>query len=103
MKPVAWAALGTGSGVAVAGTITGALALAKSNDLEESCPTKEHCTSSDRDLKKSTDNLALATVQAAYADPGTVLQIEVTVEFERRRVPAVVMKTPFFDPPRRKA
>jgi len=49
------------------------------------------------------DNLALATVQAAYADPGTVLQIEVTVEFERRRVPAVVTKTPFFDPPRRRA
>lgn len=49
------------------------------------------------------DNLALATVKSACAKPGTVLQIEVTVEFERRRVPAVVTKTPFFDPPRKKA
>ena len=49
------------------------------------------------------DNLALATVKSAYAEPGTVLQIEVTVEYERRRVPAVVTKTPFFDPPRKKA
>jgi len=49
------------------------------------------------------DNLALATVQSAYAEPGTVLQIEVTVEFERRLVPAIITKTPFFDPPRKKA
>jgi len=49
------------------------------------------------------DNLALATVKPAYAVPGTVLQIEVTVEFQRRRVPAVVTKTPFFDPPRKRA
>ena len=49
------------------------------------------------------DNLALATIQSAYAEPGTVLQIEVTVEYERRRVPAIVTKTPFFDPPRKKA
>jgi len=49
------------------------------------------------------DNLALATVKSAYAEPGTVLEIEVTVEYERRRVPATVTKTPFFDPPRKKA
>lgn len=49
------------------------------------------------------DNLALATVKSACAKPGTMLQIEVTVEFERRRVPAVVTKTPFYDPPRKKA
>jgi len=49
------------------------------------------------------DNLALATVQSAYADPGTVLQVEVTVEYERRQVPAVVTKTPFFNPPRKRA
>jgi aminomethyltransferase len=49
------------------------------------------------------DNLALATVKAEHAKPGTVLQIEVTVEYERRRVPAIVTKTPFFDPPRKKA
>jgi aminomethyltransferase len=49
------------------------------------------------------DNLALATVKPAYAEPGTVLQIEVTVEYERRRVPAIITKTPFFDPPRKRA
>jgi len=49
------------------------------------------------------DNLALATVESAYAEPGTALQIEVTVEYERRRVPAIVTKTPFFDPPRKRA
>lgn len=49
------------------------------------------------------DNLALATVKSACAKPGTILQIEVTVEFERRRVPAVVTKTPFYDPLRKKA
>ena len=49
------------------------------------------------------DNLALATVKSAYAEPGTVLEIEVTVEYERRRVPATVTRTPFFDPPRKKA
>jgi len=49
------------------------------------------------------DNLALATVKTAHADPGTALQIEVTVEYERRRVPAIVTKTPFFDPPRKRA
>jgi aminomethyltransferase len=49
------------------------------------------------------DNLALATVKSAYSEPGTVLEIEVTVEYERRRVPAIVAKTPFFDPPRKRA
>jgi len=49
------------------------------------------------------DNLALATVKTACAEAGTVLYIEVTVEYERRRVPAVVTTTPFFDPPRKKA
>lgn len=49
------------------------------------------------------ENLALATVRSDHAAPGTVLQIEVTVEFERRRVPAVVTTTPFFDPPRKRA
>ena len=49
------------------------------------------------------DNLALASVRSAYAEPGTALNIEVTVEFERRRVPALVTRTPFFDPPRKKA
>lgn len=51
-------------------------------------------------LKK---NLALATVEARFAAPGTVIDFEVTVEWERQRVPATVTPLPFFDPPRKKA
>jgi aminomethyltransferase len=51
-------------------------------------------------LKK---NLALATVGAAHAKPGTVLRMEVTVEYVRHTVAAVVAKRPFFDPPRKRA
>ncbi|MCG8417247.1 MAG: aminomethyltransferase family protein [Proteobacteria bacterium] len=51
-------------------------------------------------LKK---NLALATVQADCSAVGTVLDIEMTVEWERRTVPATVVKTPFFDPARKKS
>jgi len=51
-------------------------------------------------LKK---NLALATVGAAQAALGTRLAIEVTVEHERRTVPATVVRRPFFDPPRKRA
>jgi glycine cleavage system aminomethyltransferase T len=34
---------------------------------------------------------------------GKELEIEVTVEYERRRCRATVVKTPFFDPARKKA
>lgn len=47
-------------------------------------------------------NLALATVRAAQGRIGTRLQMEVTAEFERRRVTATVVKTPFYDPPRKR-
>lgn len=50
-------------------------------------------------LKKS---IALATVRAAHAAPGTMLELEHTVEFERRRVPATVVPLPFFDPERKR-
>jgi aminomethyltransferase len=48
-------------------------------------------------------NLALATIEADCAQIGTQLEIEVTVEWTRKTVPAKVVKTPFFDPPRKKA
>jgi len=47
--------------------------------------------------------LALGTVAASHATPGTKLEIEVTCEYERHRAAAVVTKTPFFDPERKKA
>ena len=50
-------------------------------------------------LKK---NLALASVHQPYSREGERLLIEVTVEFERQKVSATVVKTPFFDPERKK-
>ena len=50
-------------------------------------------------LKK---NLALATVAAAVAEPGTELEMEWTVEGERGRIGAEVVALPFFDPPRKR-
>lgn len=47
--------------------------------------------------------IALAHVEARYATPGTAVLMEVTVEHRRRRAAAKVVKTPFFDPPRKKA
>ena len=45
--------------------------------------------------------IALATVDAPHVADGTTLEFEVTVEAVRHRVPAVVVKTPFFNPPRK--
>jgi glycine cleavage system T protein (aminomethyltransferase) len=47
--------------------------------------------------------IALATIDAPHDAEGTVLEIEVTVEAVRHRVPALVVKTPFFNPPRKTA
>jgi aminomethyltransferase len=47
--------------------------------------------------------LALATVEAPYFNEGTHLEVEVTVEAVRLFVGARVVKTPFFNPPRKTA
>lgn len=47
--------------------------------------------------------LALATLDAGHAAPGTRLELEHTVEHRRRTVPARVAPMPFFDPPRKRA
>jgi aminomethyltransferase len=47
--------------------------------------------------------IALATVKRGLTRPGTKLQFEVTVEAERHRVRATVVKTPFFNPKRKTA
>ena len=51
-------------------------------------------------LKKA---LALAHIRAPHFEPGTPLQIEITVEHQRRLADAVVCKLPFYDPERKKA
>jgi len=45
--------------------------------------------------------LGLGQVFAEHAAIGTKLQVEYTVEFERRKLTATVVKRPFFDPPRK--
>jgi len=47
--------------------------------------------------------IALATVSAPHIAEGTALEFEVTVEAVRHRVPATVVKTPFFNPARKTA
>ena len=48
-------------------------------------------------------NLALATLKADAARPGTALEVEQTVEYQRHRVTCRVCATPFFDPARKRA
>jgi aminomethyltransferase len=47
--------------------------------------------------------IALGTVERGSTEPGTRLQIEVTVEAVRHRARATVVQTPFFNPPRKTA
>jgi aminomethyltransferase len=47
--------------------------------------------------------IALATVDASSAGIGAGMEMEVTVEAVRHRVAATVVKTPFFNPPRKTA
>ncbi len=51
-------------------------------------------------LKKT---IALATIERPHYAEGTTLQMEVTVESVRHRVPATVVSTPFFNPKRKTA
>lgn len=48
-------------------------------------------------------NVALATVKASHAKLGNVLRMEVTIEYVRHTVAAVVTKRPLFDPPRKRS
>jgi aminomethyltransferase len=47
--------------------------------------------------------IALATIEAPHAAEGTRLQFEITVEGIRHEAGATVVKTPFFNPPRKTA
>jgi aminomethyltransferase len=47
--------------------------------------------------------IALATIDKPYFATGTALEMELTVEAVRYRVPAAVVATPFFNPPRKTA
>lgn len=47
--------------------------------------------------------IALAHLKADYAQPGTPLTIEVTVDHQRKQAAARVVKTPFFNPERKRS
>lgn len=47
--------------------------------------------------------LALAHLRASHAIPGTRVEMEVTVEHQRKRADATVRPLPFFDPERKRA
>ena len=47
--------------------------------------------------------LALAHLSPPYGHMGTAVEMEVTVEHHRKRAPARVVRTPFFNPDRKKA
>jgi aminomethyltransferase len=47
--------------------------------------------------------IALASVETAHSKPGTKLQMELTIEAQRLKTTATVVKLPFFTPPRKTA
>lgn len=47
--------------------------------------------------------IGLATVESKFAAPGTEIAMEITVDFERRKVPARIAKMPFWRPERMRA
>jgi len=47
--------------------------------------------------------IALATIDAPFFAPGTDVEIELTVEATRHYIGATVVRTPFFNPPRKTA
>lgn len=47
--------------------------------------------------------ISLASVDTAYSKPGTKLQLEITIEAQRHKVTAIVVKLPFFNPERKTA
>jgi aminomethyltransferase len=46
--------------------------------------------------------IALGTVETQFAEPGKTIQIEMTVEYQRKKVLADIVKLPFFSPERKK-
>jgi aminomethyltransferase len=47
--------------------------------------------------------IAIATVKRPHGVLGAEVELEVTLEYERHKAPATIVKLPFFDPPRKRA
>lgn len=46
--------------------------------------------------------IGIGTVYGDYAQEGSAVEVEVTVEYVRQKAAAKIVKTPFFDPPRKR-
>ena len=47
--------------------------------------------------------IGIATIESRYAELGSPVEIEITVEYVRRKARATIVRLPFFDPPRKRA
>jgi aminomethyltransferase len=47
--------------------------------------------------------IAIASVESQQGTPGSQLQMEFTIEHSRQKAEAIIVKLPFFDPPRKRA
>jgi aminomethyltransferase len=47
--------------------------------------------------------IAIATLKRPHGALGGQVELEVTIEYERHKAPAMIVKLPFFDPPRKRA
>ena len=47
--------------------------------------------------------IAIGTVESRYAVPGAQVNVEITVEYVRQQATATIVKTPFFDPARKRS
>jgi aminomethyltransferase len=47
--------------------------------------------------------IAIARLKPRFTRPGTHVDLEVTIDAQRKQVQSTVVKMPFFDPPRKKA
>jgi aminomethyltransferase len=46
--------------------------------------------------------IAIGTLEKQFAEPGKTIQMEITVEYQRKKVLADIVKLPFFNPERKK-
>jgi hypothetical protein len=79
LRTAGWVVLGTGAAVAIAGGVTGGMALAKAGELDDKC-NGQVCSEDYLDIHDSADTLALVTnillpVGAAMAIAGLVMVI----------------------------
>jgi aminomethyltransferase len=47
--------------------------------------------------------IALAHLESSHSEPGKEVALEVTIEHRRKKARATVVKTPFFNPERKRA